>query len=316
MAGKAECSTLVVKILLTALFVGLIVTKIMEWNQEQTGISIHVLEDMKSAPLPEISVCIPFGKNMTNLSLEDAFPKDFGIKKAGFYDVQNDHIEDFKVKLSFYSDVGFDDHYFGWCFTFYSDLDEKMSPSPFSAVIKMDMAKIGIEKFHYLAFEIQEKGQSLMNSMRRFENVRYIDNGTNFVYAGVKLEMVKKLSTHNHKCNEDRNAKLHQCAEKYYMKKMNCSFPWVLNSSLPVCKSIDDVKKLHGHQTKMITQSAESWKELKSMDCWLPNCVQNYWNFFAMKNIVFDEEPKNEISFDIEIITNNVSCIENFHLFS
>ena len=311
MPSKLKYLTIFVKVSLAVVFGGLIYDKVMEWNDERVGISISIDDQIENAPIPEINVCIPLydlRTNLTNLTFEDILPKDFGIINATLTSFDDEIVTDLKVNFSFYLDPHFENQ-FGWCYNFYAKENFFPSHDAMTIIINLDLSKTGLNITGYIGFEIQEKGQSLMNSIQRYENIKWMRKEKKSKYAGVKLEISKQLSTKKNKCNLNGDTKLHQCAEKFYMQKMNCSFPWTSDQSLPMCKSITDVKKLYEHHRQVIVKSGVYRKELKSMDCWVPNCEQKSWKFYQFTDLGPEYVSDNQIVLVVDIISDIVSLL-------
>ena len=74
------------------------------------------------------------------------------------------------------------------------------------------------------------------------------------------------VNTNHHRCKESNDFKLTNCYNEFYMKKMNCSFPWLksYNGSLRKCGANDYLKDLVDLVNKNYDPSSEYYKEIEN----------------------------------------------------
>ena len=105
----------------------------------------------------------------------------------------------------------------------------------------------------------------------------HIAPGT-FQYHLLKPETTKAITTKRHTCNKENTSRVTDCYNEYYMKKLNCSLPWIqnYNGTLQKCgseKNLDDLIEI-----MMNLDKQEEMTELAKMGCTIPNCQTTKWN--------------------------------------
>ena len=79
-------------------------------------------------------------------------------------------------------------------------------------------------------FEVHPREESMMNRL-------YSKSKLNLIYKGKDIllsyhpTITRNVNTRYHKCNEDNSNKITSCYDNFYMKKLNCSFPWLLEKN-------------------------------------------------------------------------------------
>ena len=88
---------------------------------------------------------------------------------------------------------------------------------------------------------------------------------------------MRKIKTKNHECCETNDMKMTKCLDDFYIRKLNCTFPWLNNvilGSLEKCGSkhyIYDLMELINIVAKGENISNEVEK------CLVPNCATASW---------------------------------------
>ena len=85
-----------------------------------------------------------------------------------------------------------------------------------------------MKSFKSFLIEIHSKDQSLMNQRYSWENVIYLRK-EKFTSITFKAEVFQSVKTKDNYCNEENSLKITNCYDKFYMLKLNCSFPWLKN---------------------------------------------------------------------------------------
>ena len=126
-----------------------------------------------------------------------------------------------------------------------------------------------------LVVQIHAKDQSFMNLALLWENTGYIEPGiqSSKYYHGI---VKKRLNTKKYSCAKDY-VKHYQCVDNFFMKQMNCSFPWIKSykGSLPKCWANKKVFELI-NLIRTITNFKELYQEMLEYGCEM-NCETTSW---------------------------------------
>ena len=98
-----------------------------------------------------------------------------------------------------------------------------------------------------LIIETHSKDQSVMNQIFSWQNVNTIKPGmTSSRYWNAVIR--KKTKTHKYACHENNSMKVTECYDEFYMRKLGCSFPWLINyeGTLPTCSFNNSISTLEG----------------------------------------------------------------------
>ena len=101
------------------------------------------------------------------------------------------------------------------------------------------------------------------------------------------------VNTNHHRCKESNDFKLTKCYNDFYMKKMNCSFPWInsYNRSLRKCGANDYLKDLVDLVNKNYNPSPKYYKEIEDFGCTIPNCQSTTWSVTSSQDsILYDKD--------------------------
>ena len=116
--------------------------------------------------------------------------------------------------------------------------------------------------------ELHQRNQSKMNHRWKYSNLQYYTDPTIAQDRYLISSIQKKVKTRNYICDESNAIQVTNCLDEYYMKQLNCSFPWLQMEfhDLKKCWSnhyIDDLKKL---VTNLRTESSihNSWDPVGS----------------------------------------------------
>ena len=157
--------------------------------------------------------------------------------------------------------------------------------------------------------EIHEKNRSLINSRPNYETLKYFNpNEIEAIFMALKLKVTKSVPTRKSKCILEGGSDIEKCMDEFFMRKMNCSFPWEQNHFLDQCNSSGDVSKLQMIHTAL-AYTSEYDKELKSLSCMVQNCEQNDWE---VHNFHKEERKLNDSNFliEVDIISKKVTYLE------
>ena len=79
-------------------------------------------------------------------------------------------------------------------------------------------------------FEVHPREESMMNRLYSKSKLNLIYKGKNILLS-YHPTITRNVNTRYHKCNEDNSNKITSCYDNFYMKKLNCSFPWLLEKN-------------------------------------------------------------------------------------
>ena len=78
--------------------------------------------------------------------------------------------------------------------------------------------------------ELHSKDQSNLNyRVSTHDLYRSKEKKTDLYY--VEPELITKVNTKHYKCQEENNIDQTKCLDDYYMSNLNCTFPWLKNTS-------------------------------------------------------------------------------------
>ena len=125
--------------------------------------------------------------------------------------------------------------------------------------------------------ELHQKGQSKLNYKLKYSNTQWL-NPPNVLHERYLASLMQiKIKRRNYNCDESNSVQLTKCLDEFYMKKLNCSFPWLQTEFLNLQKCwknhyIDDLKKLLKNVSKIYGKHSEEVEQ-----CLTPNCVTTKW---------------------------------------
>ena len=145
-------------------------------------------------------------------------------------------------------------------------------------------------------FEVHPREESMMNRLYSKSKLNLIYKGKNILLS-YHPTITRNVNTRYHKCNEDNSIKITSCYDNFYMKKLNCSFPWLvqhknLNGGSGTPKPFDMSKSPimykkcgHDHHIDKLVEiikatsnpNDELTKELEDFGCTIPNCETTEW---------------------------------------
>ena len=134
--------------------------------------------------------------------------------------------------------------------------------------------KLSVYKLRVFA-ELHAKDQSKMNHRWSFHDTYWFKEDMAVVYL-VEQFLKTKIKTKNYDCYEQNDMKQKTCMDDFYMKKLNCTFPWIKpnDESRQKCGSqhyINDLIDLIDDVVKGNNLSQDVKK------CLIPNCVTTEW---------------------------------------
>ena len=100
----------------------------------------------------------------------------------------------------------------------------------------------------------------------------------------------KKINTKKYPCDQDNSVKLTKCFNEFYMKKLNCSFPWSTNDhpNLTTC-SEERIKNLVNLANNANIQEEQLMKEIEEFGCTIPNCETTNWKVSSTNSVEFSD---------------------------
>ena len=143
--------------------------------------------------------------------------------------------------------------------------------------------------------ELHQRNQSKMNHRWKYSNLQYYTDPTIAQDRYLISSIQKKVKTRNYTCDESNAIQVTNCLDEYYMKQLNCSFPWLQTEfhDLKKCWSnhyIDDLKKLVTNVSKINIKHLEEVEH-----CLVPNCVTTKWKTLKKEKMESEESVANFI---------------------
>ena len=149
----------------------------------------------------------------------------------------------------------------------------------------------------YYLIDVHELFQTMMNQEYSYGMLRELQP-RKFIQYHYKPVINAKVKTKNHQCNEKNSNKLNLCFDKFYMAKLNCSFPWLMhyNGTLEKCGSKQYIKDF----IKLITSVAHSTdtdiiNDLRHHGCDVPNCKTTEWKMTSSESYDYDRGSNDSI---------------------
>ena len=129
-----------------------------------------------------------------------------------------------------------------------------------------------------ILIEVHPKHQSRMNQRYTWETLNYLRKDK-FASITYKASIQKSLKTKNYNCHINKLVKTTSCYDKFYMLKLNCSFPWIQNyaGNLDKCGPKEYIKDLINIIKGVITPNTELFKEIQKFGCSIPKCMNTKW---------------------------------------
>ena len=173
--------------------------------------------------------------------------------------------------------------------------------------MKIEMQKKASHNFSIILLELSSKNESKMNQQIAWTDMFHIQPGT-FQYHLIKPTITKALSTKRHVCNEENTSSITSCYNELYMKKLNCSFPWLENYVGPLqkCGSDKNINEL----IEMIMNLDESSIDMKRLGCNIPNCEATKWSVVKSEGLRASSNNIGQVGFKISHSTK----VWTFHL--
>ena len=176
----------------------------------------------------------------------------------------------------------------------------------FQIHLKFNMKEKNSHDFSLLLLEMSERHQIRINHQISWVDMFHIAPGS-FQYHLLKPEITQSIPTKRNKCNEENTLRVFDCYNDYYMKKLDCSLPWLQNysGSLRKCGSTDSIDRL----IETMTNLDKNENEINRMGCNKSNCKTTKWN--VVKSEALEAASKNvgEIGFKISYSTKVINNI-------
>ena len=161
--------------------------------------------------------------------------------------------------------------------------------------------------FEMNMIELHQRNQSKMNHKWKYSNLQYAKPNVwqdSFLVSSTH----KTIKTRKYNCNELNTVQVTKCLDEFYMKELNCSFPWLQTEfmNLPKCWSkhyIDDLKTLIKNVSKVHGKHSE-----KVENCLIPNCLTTNWK--TSKHFNIDSKDKSWFTLIIDS-----SMVKKFKLY-
>ena len=92
--------------------------------------------------------------------------------------------------------------------------------------------------------ELHTRNRSIMNqgwTWHRIHAIKPVSNQAYFWKASIK----RRIKTKNYNCNDMEQTK---CLDDFYMKEMNCSFPWLKSTNASLLRTCGQKHYIQGSQ--------------------------------------------------------------------
>ena len=121
-------------------------------------------------------------------------------------------------------------------------------------------------------------GQSLHNYQFNWVDgfdILYDENG--YTQIPIPIETIS-LKTHSHDCNRDNSLRFTQCINEFMTEELNCTVPWIANTSFIRPKTCSGTAKLEEFRRfyRDISTNRTTTK-IEEKGCFLPNCRKVSW---------------------------------------
>ena len=90
--------------------------------------------------------------------------------------------------------------------------------------------KLSVEKFDDIFVELHAKDQSKMNQGYHHHDFYSFKSGKREKYY-LEPSIKRNIKTKNYNCYEKSDMEQTNCLNNFYMSKMNCSFPWLVQTN-------------------------------------------------------------------------------------
>ena len=131
---------------------------------------------------------------------------------------------------------------------------------------------------HYLQFH-QQANSPYLYKLAQDEWLTIERNTFLRIVLGKQIDTIN-INKSNYTCYEDNSNGFMHCMEKYYSEKLGCILPWALRDSLKadimnLCKGKEKFKEFRNITMNIL--KPEENKKLINNGCFIPNCMQRYW---------------------------------------
>ena len=108
-------------------------------------------------------------------------------------------------------------------------------------------------------------------------------DNTGYTQIPIPIETIS-LKTNSHDCNQDNSLRFTQCINDFMTEELNCTVPWITNTSFSRLKTCSGKAKLEEYRRfyRDISTNITTTK-IEKMGCFLPNCRR-----VSSKNGYFD----------------------------
>lgn len=105
--------------------------------------------------------------------------------------------------------------------------------------------KLSVEEFEDIYVELHSKDQSKMNQGWSYHDFYRLKSRKMEKYY-LEPSIKRNIKTKNYNCYEKSDMEQTNCLNNFYMSKMNCSFPWLVqtNESKEKCGAKNFIKDL------------------------------------------------------------------------
>lgn len=130
--------------------------------------------------------------------------------------------------------------------------------------------------------ELHSRGQSLLPQEFPEDKIFTIRK-KRFISYFIRPTIFQHLNTNNYDCDVNNGVKVKKCFDDFYMSKLNCTFPW-LDNTTNTCGSEKKVYDLMRLMKDSNIKNSTLNEEVKEFGCKLRNCQDTIWTAFKTKD--------------------------------
>ena len=151
--------------------------------------------------------------------------------------------------------------------------------------------------------ELHSKDQSLLPQEFPEDRIYRLKENVHARYR-IKPTINQNLKTRRQDCKVNNSVKVKKCFDNFYMSKLNCTFPWLGNSTTKTCGSeekIIDLMRLMKHSGNV---NSSLYGEMIDFGCKVPNCREKIWTITKTESFNFKQ---NGSRIDLDFSSSKVS---------
>ena len=155
--------------------------------------------------------------------------------------------------------------------------------------------------------ELHSKDQSLLPQEFPEDRIYRLKENVHARYR-IKPTINQNLKTRRQDCKVDNTGKVKKCFDEFYVSKLNCTFPWLSNST-KTCGSEEKIIDLMRLMKDSGNVNSSLYGEMIDFGCKVPNCREKIWTITKTESFNFKQNGSRiDLDFSSSKVSNHYLC--------